>query len=679
MGENDVSKDIQPGFQDGQTRFQLLLETLPHIAFVLQPGGQAEYYNQNFIRYLGFIPGPDRTARDALIHPDDRGRVEAARIAAASASTEYIVEIRLPRHDGAYRWHRIHNKPLIRDGRVILWIGTAVDIHDIHQANEALEQRVRQRTADLEVANQRLTAEIQQRRHTEDVLRDSELRYRMMYNRTPMALQSVDANARLIDVNDTWVAMFGYDRAHVIGRSPIEFMTPESAERYQQKAWPEMLNSSEQTRTVDYQFLTRAGRLFDGRLAARGEFDAAGRFVRSWAAIADVTAEKRASKELLQAQRMEAIGQLTAGVAHDFNNLLTAVLGNLELLSKRLAGEKSRTVALVDGATRAAERGAKLTAQLLAFSRQQLISAEPTDINCVVHDMLPLLQSTIGATIHIDIGLDAQLGDALADSTQLELAILNLAINARDAMPEGGAIRIATTNASRTEPVRPEEPAAGDYIAVSVSDTGAGMPPEIQERMFEPFFTTKGVGKGSGLGLAQVLGVAKQLGGGVSVSSTPGQGTCITIFLPRGTGARVPDRAEPAPIAAPPQAAFVLLVDDDVDVRTVAASILESAGFRVLQAASGASALDLLSHADSPVEVMVVDVAMPGINGVELAKIVRHKSPTLPIVFMTGYTDASLLPANTRDEVLRKPFGPGELEAKVALAISRNADRSDTP
>jgi PAS domain S-box-containing protein len=674
-----VSDYTQSTIEHSESRFQLLLETLPHIAFVLAPDGHAEYYNQTFIRYLGFCPGPDRTARSALIHPDDLAQIEAARIGAIATSTEYILEVRLLRHDGAYRWHRIHNKPLITGGRVIAWLGTAVDIHDIHQANEALEHHVRQRTADLEVANRRLTAEIQQRRHAEDVLRDSEVRYRMLYNRTPMALQSVDANARLIDVNDTWLALFGYERDNVIGRSPVEFMTPESAERYQQKAWPEMLASAEQVRTVDYQFSTRTGRMFDGRLAARGEFDPAGRFVRSWAAIADITVEKRAGQELLQAQRMEAVGQLTAGIAHDFNNLLTAVLGNLELLSVRLAPENGRTSSLVKGATQAARRGAKLTAQLLAFSRQQWISPKPTDINRVIQDMLPLLQSTIGATIHIDSGLDVGLWNALADATQLELAILNLAINARDAMPSGGAIRIAAANVSLGQPARPEEPAAGDYVAIAVFDTGSGMTPETRDRIFEPFFTTKEVGKGSGLGLPQVLGVAKQLGGGVSVSSAPGTGTSITIFLPRGAEAHSPEPVEPptqrAVIAQSPQSVRILLVDDDTDVRTVAAATLEAAGYQVIQAASGAAALEILSHAGTQVGLMVVDVAMPGINGVELAKIIRLTVPTLPIVFMTGYADASLLPADTRDEILRKPFAPGELEARVAQSIGQIATR----
>jgi PAS domain S-box-containing protein len=671
-----VPTPADPSPNDSEKRFQLLLETLPHIAFVIRPGGHAEYYNQNFIDYVGFRPGPGSADRTALNHPDDRSALEIARTAGAAFNTEYIVEARIRRHDGAYRWHRIHNKPLIRDGRAVGWIGTAVDIHDIRQANEALEQRVRQRTDELQTANQRLTAEIQQRQRTEDVLRDSERRYRLLYNRTPMALQSVDAEARLIDVNDTWLATFGYQREDVIGRSPVGFMTHESGERYRREAWPEMLASRGMVRTVDYQFRTRSGEIFDGRLAARGEFDAEGRFIRSWSAIADITAEKRASKELLQAQRMEAVGQLTAGIAHDFNNLLTAVLGNLELLSKLPDLDADRPARLITAARTAAERGARLTTQLLAFSRQQLIAAEPTDINRVIQGVLPLLHSTIGAAITVDTGLDAGLGTALADATQLELALLNLAINARDAMPSGGAIRIATANAVRGEPIRPEEPEAGDYISISVTDTGSGMPAEVQERIFEPFFTTKPVGKGSGLGLPQVLGVVKQLGGGISVSSAPNQGTHITIFLPRDRqGAQREQSAEITTTAADPsphRTARILLVDDDPDVRAVAVSMLESSGYEVIEAASGSAAADQLTQGDRPIDLMVVDVAMPGINGVELAKIVRHTLPMLPVIFMTGYADANLLPASTRDEVLRKPFASGELEAAVSRAMKRD-------
>ncbi|HEY1411794.1 MAG TPA: PAS domain S-box protein [Rhodopila sp.] len=523
---------IEDGLPDSETRFRLLLDTLPFIAFVMSPGGQIKYYNQRMVDYFGFRPGGDLSARDALPHPEDRSRLIAARQTALATTSEYILEARLQRHDGTYRWHRIHNKPLIRAGRLEAWLGTAVDIHEVVHANEILEQRVSERTTELETANRQLTAEILQRRQIEQGLRASEARYRLLYNRTPMALQSVNAEARLIDVNDTWLTLFEYNRCDVIGRCPSDFMTPDSAERYHASAWPEMLASGGHLRVVDYQFVTASGRVFDGRLAASGEFDADGKFVRSWSAIADVTAEKRADRELRQVQRLEAVGQLTAGIAHDFNNLLTAILGNLELLASRPSQDPKRAARLIQGAQNAAERGAKLTAQLLAFSRKQRLAAEPVDLNRLIEGMVPLMRSTIGGNLKIVVNTDPTASIALADPAQLELAILNLAINARDAMADGGTITLETANVSRGEPVHPEEPLAGDYVAIRVADTGAGIPPDVRDRIFEPFFTTKEVGKGSGLGLPQVLGLVKQLGGGLSIHSTPNEGTCVSIFLP---------------------------------------------------------------------------------------------------------------------------------------------------
>jgi PAS domain S-box-containing protein len=663
------------GLRDSETRFHLLLDTLPFIAFVIAPGGRAEYYNQRFVDYHGFRPGPDTASRNGLLHPDDRSLLVDARQGGAATVSEYIVEARLLRHDGVYRWHRIHNKPLIRGGNLAGWLGTAVDVHDVVRANEILEQRVGDRTAELETVNRHLTAEIQQRLQVEDGLRASEARYRLLYNRTPMALQSVNPEARLIDVNDTWLAMFEYTREEVIGRSPADFMTPESAAAYRNSAWPEMLASDGQLRVVDYQFVTRSGRVFDGRLAASGDFDAEGRFIRSWSAIADVTAEKRADRELRQAQRMDAVGQLTAGIAHDFNNLLTAILGNLELLSKRPSNDPGRTERLVAGARSAAERGAKLTAQLLAFSRKQKIAAEPVDLNRLVHGMAPLLRASIGGSAEISIQTGSCVAAALADPTQLELAILNLAINARDAMPNGGSITIETANVVRGEPAWPEEPAPGDYVVVQVSDTGSGIPDAVRERMFEPFFTTKEIGRGSGLGLSQVLGVVKQLGGGLSVRSAPGEGSCICIFLPRASEIAVHDMVAPPSIEPAEHASGgwrrILLVDDDPAVRSIAADMLCDAGYEVVEASSGAAALDALESADDRVELVLADVVMPGINGVELAAIVERMWPALPVLLMTGYADSGLLRKGAGREVLRKPFQAAELEAKLRLAMAR--------
>jgi PAS domain S-box-containing protein len=666
---------IDEGLGDNETRFHLLLDTLPFIAFVIAPGGRAKYYNQAFVDYHGFDPGDDIVARTSLLHPDDQVRLVSSRQQAAASCTGYVVEARLRRHDGIYRWHRIHNKPLIRDGELISWLGTAVDIHDVLNANELLERRVRERTPELEALNQHLAAEIQQRKRTEEGLRASEARYRLLYNRTPMALHSTNREARLVDVNDTWLAMFECSRKDAIGRSPAEFMTAESADRYRDRSWPEMLASGGQLRVVDYQFVTRSGRVFDGRLAAAGEFDARGGFVRTWSAIADVTAEKRADRELRQAQRMEAVGQLTAGIAHDFNNLLTAVLGNLELLSRRPLQDQARADRLIAGARSAAGRGAKLIAQLLAFSRQQRISAEPIDLKRVIDDMVPLLRSTIGGNLGITVRAEPGVSAALADPTQLELAILNLAINARDAMPNGGAITIEMANVTLGEPTWPEEPAAGDYVAVRVSDTGSGIPDAVRDRIFEPFFTTKEVGRGSGLGLSQVLGVAKQLGGGLAVRSIPDEGTRISIFLPRA-GEMAPDNADiaamPAAEAESGRRARILLVDDDADVRSIAGAVLSDAGYEVVEASSGAAALDALERADCPTGLVLADVAMPGINGVEFAAIVRRTWPALPVLLMTGYADSGLLRKGGDHEVLRKPFQAAELEAKVRRAMGRS-------
>ena len=517
---------------ESELRFRMLLETLPHIAFVISAGGGAEYYNQRFIDYLGGVPGLEPAHRTRLHHPEDRAALDAARDAGRRDGMEYIVEARLRRHDGAYRWHRIHNKPLLRAGAAVAWLGTAVDIDDVRRANALLEERVAARTAELEAANAALRREIAEREQAERVLRESEERYRKLYNRTPLALQSVDGAARLIDVNDHWLFLFGYRRDEVLGRSPAEFMTAESAALYRDRAWPEMLASDGAPRSLEYRFRRSSGEVFDGRLSARGEFDAAGRFVRSWSAIADVTAEKRAEEQLRHALRLEAIGQLTAGVAHDFNNLLTAVLGSLEMLAAQ-GGGTAREARLIGTARQAAERGARLTAQLLAFARKQLLVPVILDLNAVVTGTEELLRTTLGGDCRIALALDPALWPALADPTQLELMILNLAINARDAMDAPGTITIATANAVVRARERPELPPPGEYATVAVTDTGAGMAEDVLARAFEPFFTTKDVGHGSGLGLPQVLGVTQQLGGGVAIETRPGAGTTVRIFLPR--------------------------------------------------------------------------------------------------------------------------------------------------
>jgi signal transduction histidine kinase/CheY-like chemotaxis protein len=406
---------------------------------------------------------------------------------------------------------------------------------------------------------------------------------------------------------------------------------------------------------------------------------------------AQIDEREKAEAQLRHAQRIEAVGQLTSGVAHDFNNLLTAIIGNLELLEARLSGRREeRSSQLLAAATAAAERGARLTSQLLAFSRQQRMSPEPVDLNRIVDSMGDLLQSTIGATVRIEMVLATSLWPALADPSQIELVLLNLAINARDAMSAdgtnpGGAIAIETGNVTLGRPRRPEEPAAGDYAMVSVADTGSGIPPDVLERVFDPFFTTKEVGKGSGLGLSQVLGVAQQLGGGVRIDTRPGEGTAVRVYLPRARVGEVAGRprgrtASAAVTAAEAESAagLVLLVDDDSDVRAVAAAMLDEAGYEVIEAGGGAAALECLDREGGRVRLLIADVAMPGMSGVELAQAARRNRPDLPILFVTGFAGAALPPMDSdrdaiHDRLLRKPFRAAELAANVAAALAERS------
>lgn len=380
--------------------------------------------------------------------------------------------------------------------------------------------------------------------------------------------------------------------------------------------------------------------------------------------VADRTRElAEATESLVQVQKMEAIGRLTGGVAHDFNNLLMAVLGNLDLLARRVTDPKQ--LKYVDQARAAAERGAKLTAQLLAFARRQRLEARPIDVSHAVQAAADLLRSTLGGGHALDCETAPDLWPAIGDVTQVELMIVNLALNARDAMPEGGRIAISAANVRLTAPAtRPEAPPPGEYAMITVADTGEGMAPEVVARAFEPFFTTKPIGKGSGLGLPQVLGLAKQLGGGVQIETALGEGTTVRVYLPRSKAF-----AEAAPVPVGDLLVLkglrVLLVDDDPDVRTVSGQILEDLGCEVEAADSGEAALDL-ARGGVVFQAALIDFAMPGLNGGETARRLRTLSPGLPVVLMSGYANLNDLAETWAGPVLRKPFGAQALGRELA-------------
>ncbi|MET0273290.1 MAG: response regulator [Phenylobacterium sp.] len=380
-----------------------------------------------------------------------------------------------------------------------------------------------------------------------------------------------------------------------------------------------------------------------------------------------IVERERIESALRQAQRLEAVGQLTSGVAHDFNNLLMVVLGNIRQMQK--VHHEPATQRRLTMMAQAAERGAQLTAQMLAFSRRQRLEPRAVDLNDTVLSMRDLLQSTMGGSVRIETVLQPDLWPAMIDPTQIELVILNLAINARDAMEVGGSLTVETANMVLGPPVRPEEPAAGEYVMVAVSDTGSGMSDEVLAKVFEPFFTTKEVGKGSGLGLSQVFGLAKQSGGGVRIDSHLGAGASVKVFLPRASAA--PLAAAPHPVEevhATPKDLHVLLVDDDSAVREVTAGILSDLGYGVIEAGSGGAALDVIERSPH-IDLLLLDFAMPGMNGAEVAREVRARRPELPILFLTGYADTEALEEGGDDGILRKPFLEKELAAKLRSVL----------
>jgi signal transduction histidine kinase/CheY-like chemotaxis protein len=398
-------------------------------------------------------------------------------------------------------------------------------------------------------------------------------------------------------------------------------------------------------------------------------------------AVERLTKEKRKRKTaedaLSRATRMEVLGQLTGGLAHDFNNLLTAILGNLELVEMRLGADEMLRK-MVQTATRSAERGAKLTEQLLAFSRRQHLASQPIDLNTAVSGMSEMLARTLGGGMELRTALADDLWPALIDQTQIEVALLNLVINARDAMGVGGTILVGTRNVRTDQRDFSDDLAPGDYVALSVADSGEGMTAEVLAKAFEPFFTTKEVGKGTGLGLSQVYGLARQSGGTVRIRSKPGAGTEVDIYVPRALGASKPEQPQAAGDVgeATVRRGTVLIVDDQEEVREIAAIHLEALGYEIIQAANGRAALDLLEVGGTPVmDVLLVDYAMPGISGAEVIRAARQARPNLPAVLMTGYADADALGEELRHVVLlKKPFRLHELEAALDSPPCRRFD-----
>lgn len=390
---------------------------------------------------------------------------------------------------------------------------------------------------------------------------------------------------------------------------------------------------------------------------------------------AEAAERERAENELRQSQKMEAVGQLTGGIAHDFNNMLTGVIGALDIMKRRLAsGRLDDLDRFMDAASTSAQRAAGLTARLLAFSRRQSLDSKATDINALVQSLEDLLRRTMGENIEVEIVTVEGLPPGLVDANQLENAILNLAINARDAMPDGGRLTIESGVATVDESYAATRPDiwVGKYVTVAVSDTGVGMDPATIEKVFEPFFTTKPVGQGTGLGLSMVYGFAKQSNGQVRIDSTPGLGTSITLYLPIADPMSTVDETGGIDTVFEGDGQTVLLVEDDPSVRLLIGEVLRELGYNIVEAAEPSEAIRLL-EAGRPFDLMITDVGLPGMNGRQLAEVARDHLPSLPILFVTGYAENAAMRVGflgTNMAMITKPFQIEILSAKIREMLS---------
>ncbi|WP_181708165.1 PAS domain S-box protein [Chthonobacter rhizosphaerae] len=598
--------------------------------------------NPAWERVLGW-PADWLEGRNAaeIKHPDDAERTAAELSRLASGEPTSVFEDRYRHKDGTWRWISWAIQPY---GGLIYCIGR--DVTEDKAVSQALQA-------------------------AETARKEADALYRAYFENTPEALFVVQIDEsddfRVEQMNPAHQATMGMRLADVVGRRIVDILPAEAA-RKAIAGYREAIRTRAAHHYRENFELPGGVEYWDSVLMPVAS--ETGRITRVIGSGRNVTAQVRAEEALRQAQKMEAVGQLTGGIAHDFNNVLGAVVGALDLI-RRKPGDEDRVRRFAEAALETAERGAKLTAQLLAFSRAQRLELKPVAVADLLAGISDLLARTLGPLVRVQLRLDGD-GAVLSDPTQLEMAVLNLAINARDAMPSGGELVIGTRAVAVTADA---EMTAGEYVEIYVSDTGTGMPPEILSRAFDPFFSTKGVGKGTGLGLSQVYGIARQAGGTVRIESEVGKGTTVRVYLPR-TGEAV-GRAEPAedPVAPSRRTARILVVDDDRDVRRILAASLEALGHAVEAAEDGPAGLRRIE--DRRPDLLILDFAMPGMNGAEVARAARQRHPDLPIIFASGYADTAAIDAlATGIPMLRKPFRIADLQALVddALASARTAD-----
>jgi PAS domain S-box-containing protein len=491
---------------------------------------------------------------------------------------------------------------------------------------------------------------------------------------------SKDLDGTIRSWNPAAERIFGYSAEEMVGDSIFRLIPPEL--HGEEHMLLSRIRSGEHIAHYETDRVRKDGRRIRIALTLSPLYDPGGRLIGASAIKRDVTAQRALESQLQQAQRMEAVGRLAGGIAHDFNNLLTIIGGLTSLTVNRLA-EGTRERRNLEQVVQASERASALTQQLLTFSRRQIAEVEPIDLNEVVLGLESLLRRLIGEHISLHTSLAHDLGQLRANRAQLEQVLMNLVINARDAMPEGGVVQIETENLQVDRVFGREslQVVPGSYVVLSVSDTGEGMDAATQANIFEPFFTTKERGKGTGLGLATVYAVVQQAGGGVHVYSEPGHGSLFKVYFPRveAPAAAAASAGRSPVVDRLPTRETILVAEDEPGVRAFAAQVLEDAGFRVVEAASGEEALELAAVSGQGVDLLLTDVVMPGINGRVLAERLKVLHPGIPVLFMSGYTDDMIVRTGVAANgaaFIQKPFAPHHLIDRIRTALAQTAQAS---
>lgn len=648
---NSLWKGAELTLVEREARWHAITDSIDQMIWSTRPDGFHDFFNERWYEFTGAAHGStDGEAWNNLFHPDDQERAWATWRHCLATGERYHIEYRLRHATGIYRWV-LGRAQAKRDesGRIVRWYGTCTDIDDLVKAREVLarshdemEQLVAERT--------------QERDNAWKLSRD---------------LQVVIGPDGIIQAaNDAWLRILGWRPDEVIGHSQLFFSATDDDQTASQRTFVEAFGAL--LSPYEHRAIHKDGSSRWVSWVAAPEGDvvfASGRDVT--AQHESVVALKEAQEQLRQSQKMEAVGQLTGGLAHDFNNLLMGISGSLELLNRKLSQKRyDDWEKHVDAAQGATKRAASLTHRLLAFSRRQTLEPKPTDVDRLITGMGELIRRTIGPTVNLIMTCACDGRLANVDRSQLENAVLNLCINARDAMPEGGDLRIETRQEQLDHRECVElDVVPGPYLKLCVLDTGCGMTKAVADRAFDPFFTTKPLGMGTGLGLSMVYGFARQSAGQISIASVVGSGTAVSIFLPRYDGPGELDDETPAPTKRfAGIAANLLVVDDDVTIRNMLRETLEADGHVVWAVADGVSALSRL-RMEGTIDVLITDVGLPGgLNGRQLADAARAVRPKLKILFITGYAEQAVMGEGDLDEgmhILVKPFRLDVLTARV--------------